>query len=301
MRIHVAGAGAVGLLVGARLAEAGLGVRMITRTAEQAAAILDEGILLSAGREEKVFRVGATSIPGEARNGGLTILAMKSYDLSEFLAALDGKPGDAPLLFVQNGVAHLSLASRFRDRPVAFGTIEHGARKTGPRSVEHTGTGPLRIAPVSDDFRPFIPLLGADSPSFPVVRSNEEPERLLLKKALKNCMINPVTAVAGVRNGVLAEDPALGVLLGRLHAELAAAFPETADEVTLDEVLALCRKTAGNTSSMLADLLEGKRTEAGAIMGGVISLARERRASIPTLAALHDLVCSMERRGDRLG
>jgi 2-dehydropantoate 2-reductase len=301
MRIHVAGAGAVGMLVGARLAEAGLDVCMITRTAEQASAILDGGILLSAGGEEKIFRVGATPRAEAADEGSLTILAMKSYDLESFLAALGGEPEAAPLLFIQNGVAHLSLASRFGDRPVAFGTVEHGARKTGPRSVEHTGTGPLRISPASDDFRPFLPLLRADSPSFPVVRAEKGPECLLLNKALKNCLINPVTAIAGVRNGMLAEDPHLRTLLGRLHAELTAAFPETADEVTLDEVLSLCRKTADNTSSMLADLLAGRKTEAGEIMGGVLALARERGASLPTLAALFDLISSMERSGDRHG
>ncbi|KZE38243.1 hypothetical protein AV656_04795 [Bhargavaea cecembensis] len=301
MRINVAGAGSVGMLVGARLAEAGFDVCMITRTAEQASAILNEGILLSAGREEKIFRVGATPRAEAAEEGSLSILAMKSYDLENFLAALGGKPEAAPLLFIQNGVAHLSLASRFRDRPVAYGTVEHGARKTGPRSVEHTGTGPLLISPASGDFRPFLPLLKADSPSFPVVRAEKGPECLLLNKALKNCLINPVTAVAGVRNGVLAEDPDLRMLLGRLHAEIAAAFPETADEVTLDEVLSLCRNTADNTSSMLADLLAGRKTEAEEIMGGVIALAGERSASLPALASLYDLICSMERRGNRHG
>lgn len=301
MRIHVAGAGAVGMLVGARLAEAGLDVCMITRTADQASAILDQGILLSSGGKEKFIKVGATSRAEAAEEGGLTILAMKSYDLEGFLAGLDGKTATVPLLFLQNGVAHLSLASRYRNRPVAFGTVEHGARKTGPRSVEHTGTGPLRISPVSDDFRPFLPLLRADSPTFPVVHAEYGPECLLLSKALKNCLINPVTAVAGVRNGMLAEDPGLRTLLGRLHAELAVAFPETAAEVTLDEVLSLCRKTADNTSSMLADLQAGRKTEAGEIMGGVIALAGERGASLPILAALYDLICSMERRGGRHG
>ncbi|MGM9921031.1 MAG: ketopantoate reductase family protein [Bhargavaea sp.] len=301
MRINVAGAGAVGMLIGARLAEAGFDIRMVTRTAEQAAAILNEGILLSAGSEEKVFRVDATARPEAAGEGGLTILAMKSYDLETFLAGAGGITGRSPLLFIQNGLGHLTWASRFGDRPVAFGTVEHGARKTGHRSVEHTGAGPLRISAVSGDFRPFHQLLTADSPTFPVFPAEEEPERLLLKKAIKNCLINPVTAVAGVRNGLLAEDPDLRALLVRLHAEITAAFPEAADEVTLDEVLSLCRNTADNTSSMLADLIAGRKTEADSIMGGVIALARDRDASLPILAAMYDLVRSMERRGLRYG
>ena len=301
MKINVAGAGAIGMLVGARLAEAGFDVGMVTRTAEQADAIRDGGILLSAACEQKVFRVRATANSDAAAEGGMTILAMKSYDLEAFLEELTGKPGEAPLLFLQNGVSHLSLSSRFRDRPVAFGTVEHGSRKTGLRSVEHTGTGPLRISPAAGDFTPFQPLLGAHSSTFPIIRAEEGPEHLLMIKALKNCLINPVTAVAGVRNGVLTEDPDLRALLGRLHEELAGAFPEIAGEVTLEEAFALCRKTADNTSSMLADLMAGRKTEADSIMGGVIALARERCASLPILAALNDLVRSLERRGVRHG
>ncbi|RSK36908.1 ketopantoate reductase family protein [Bhargavaea beijingensis] len=301
MRINVAGAGAIGMLIGARLAEVGFDVRMITRTAKQAAAIRDEGILLSKGNEKKVFSVGATASSEAGIEDGLTILAMKSYDLEPFLEELNGKLGEAPLLFIQNGVSHLSLPARFRDRPIAFGTVEHGSRKTGPRSVEHTGTGPLRISPATDDFTPFHPLLTAHSPTFPVVRAEEGPGQLLMKKAVKNCLINPVTAVAGVRNGMLAEDPDLRALLGRMHAELAEAFPEIAGEVTLGEVFDLCRKTADNTSSMLADLMAGRKTEADSIMGGVIVLAQERCASLPSVTALYDLVRSLERRGDRHG
>ncbi|MCM3087330.1 2-dehydropantoate 2-reductase [Bhargavaea ginsengi] len=301
MRINVAGAGAIGLLVGARLAEAGQEVRMITRTAEQAAVIRSGGILLSVEDKEKRISVGATERREAAADGSLTILAMKSYDLGEFVGAIGDVPGGAPLLFIQNGVGHLSLASRFRHRPVAFGTVEHGAERTGPCSVEHTGIGPIRISAVSGDLTPFLPVFKAHSSAFPVLRTDEGPESLLLKKALKNCMINPVTAVSGVRNGELAEDPHLRALLGRLHAELANAFPEMADEVTLDGVLDLCRKTADNTSSMLADLLAGRKTEAGAIMGGVIGLARTRGVSLPALESLTALVGSMERRKGRHG
>lgn len=295
MRVNVAGAGAIGLLIGARLAEAGLKVQMITRTAEQAAAIRNEGIRLSANGDEQVFVVDATSQPRAAGEGDLAVLAMKSYDLERFVKSAEEVLDGTAVLFLQNGMAHLPLASSFPEDQVAFGTVEHGAQRTGLGSVKHTGTGPIRISTLTGNFRHYLPLLAADSPAFPLVLAEQGPRHLLLAKAMKNCLINPVTALANVRNGKLAEDPALRSLLGRLHSELVEAFPEMAHTVTLDGVFDLCSKTADNTSSMLADFLEGRKTESEAIMGSLLSLAKERGASLPTLEALSDLVLSIER------
>ncbi|WP_040227952.1 ketopantoate reductase family protein [Bhargavaea cecembensis] len=296
MKLNIAGAGAVGLLLASGFARAGFSVRLLVRSSRQAALLRSEGVCLEEGDGRHTFRVDASADPAEWEDGVLTIPAMKSYDLEGFLdSALRFIP-DSPLLFVQNGVAHLGLADSLRSPAIAFATVEHGALKRDGRTVRHTGTGPLSLAPAKGNAGLFTPLLSADSPDFPV-RLSEDPGELLYRKALKNAVINPVTAVTGARNGELASDPPLRRLAGMIHGELAAAFPDTAAEVPLEAVLELCRKTADNESSMLADLNAGRKTEADAILGGLIREADRRGSRLPLLSGLSEMIAFLERRG----
>ncbi|MET3575864.1 ketopantoate reductase family protein [Bhargavaea ullalensis] len=295
MKLNIAGAGAIGLLLGAGFADAGFDVRMLTRSPEQAALLRQEGITVERSGEKKVFQVEATAAPGEWSNAELTILAMKSYDLAGFLETAGGRLASSPLLFVQNGVAHLTMAESLPNPSSAFASVEHGAMKTGQTAVRHTGTGPLRIAPGKGDGAILRELALADTASFPV-RLEEDAFRLLFSKALKNAIINPVTAIFGVRNGEIAESAELGRLAGMLHAELSGAFPDVADGVSLESVFDLCRRTAGNESSMLADIKSGRRTESDAILGGLIEEAARRGCRLPLLSGIAEMTAFLERR-----
>ena len=57
----------------------------------------------------------------------------------------------------------------------------------------------------------------------------------------------------------------------------------------------VARTTARNRSSMLQDLLAGRRTENDQLTGALLRLARKHRLAVPTHAALHRLIRVMER------
>jgi 2-dehydropantoate 2-reductase len=117
----------------------------------------------------------------------------------------------------------------------------------------------------------------------------------LWKKLAVNAAINPLTAILRVRNGELLDrkelEPVIGMAMEevwRVAARLRISVP-TPPELH-DEVRRVCRVTAANQSSMLRDVLAGRRTEIDAINGAVARLGRERGAIAPVNATLTGLV-----------
>lgn len=103
-------------------------------------------------------------------------------------------------------------------------------------------------------------------------------------KLVANAVINPLTALHDVPNGRVSDDPAL--------REQAERLCEEADQVlqqldpawpghSLENVLAVARATAGNTSSMRADRQRGAPTEVDAINGWLVKQADKLGLAVP--------------------
>jgi 2-dehydropantoate 2-reductase len=107
---------------------------------------------------------------------------------------------------------------------------------------------------------------------------------LIWAKLVINAAINPLTALLRIRNGELLERPAARALMGRLAEEAAAVA--AAEQVALpfsDAASAaeqVARRTSGNHSSMLQDVLRAAPTEIDSICGA-ITRAGERHG-LPT-------------------
>jgi 2-dehydropantoate 2-reductase len=114
MRFIVVGAGAVGGLIGGRLIGAGQEVIFVARGAH-ADAIERGGLTVEAPSGAKTYRPSALWRPGtgELRAGDMVLLAVKSQDTREALAALSGEPFDSvAIACVQNGVTNEEEAAR---------------------------------------------------------------------------------------------------------------------------------------------------------------------------------------------
>lgn len=126
------------------------------------------------------------------------------------------------------------------------------------------------------------------------VHFSEETDDLVMRKLLVNAVINPLTAVYGVRNGQLPADPHRLRLMRAVFEEtksvLEAARGRAFQEDLWAFVLEVCRATADNESSMLADVKAGRQTEVRWINGGVCELARAMQLAAPLNAALVTLV-----------
>lgn len=309
MRIEIAGGGAIGLSWAARLASAGARVRVWTRTAEQADKLREAGIVWRNGSEERHAAVEAAAAerdaayaaalePGSAA-GRWIVLAFKSYHLDDpdalpFIAALAGA-GETPVVCLQNGIGHMEkLRTAMPHVPLAQAVTAEGALREDGRTVRLTGQGAVMIetldAHYTDRQKMFIDLLNKAGIAASLSKNILTP---VYGKLLVNCVINPLTGLLGVRNGELPEDPVRLRLMRAVHAEALAVLSAsgyTPDGREWERLLDVCRRTAGNRSSMLADIEAGRPTEIEAINGGIVRMARKSGLAAPLNEALAALI-----------
>lgn len=130
-----------------------------------------------------------------------------------------------------------------------------------------------------------------------------------LFKLAANCVLNPLTAILDVRNGVIKENPDLQPLIQRLLQEISLVFqslPEIRDlpieqkdrfSVSSLEGLVMdtVEKTAENSSSMREDVRKGRATEIEYINGWILRRARELGIECGSNAGLMELVQAKSR------
>jgi 2-dehydropantoate 2-reductase len=307
MLVEIAGGGAIGLSWAVRLAAAGVGTRLWTRTPEQAERIRAEGAVLAAGdgtvRAELEARPAEPEAAAEAAAAAgrerWIIAAMKSHQLTaepavRFLGALAGAER-APVVCLANGIGHVErLAARMPEVPFMRAVTTEGALREGASSVRLTGEGRTVIGAHSSIGRNRQILLveTLNAAGIAAVLSNNIMEHVY-GKLLVNAVVNPLTALFRVRNGELPEDPVRFRLMKALfHETLAvlAASGMRTDGGEWDRLLDVIRRTADNRSSMLVDVEAGRPTEIDAINGGVVRLARRAGVAAPLNEAAAALI-----------
>ncbi len=86
-----------------------------------------------------------------------------------------------------------------------------------------------------------------------------------------------------MENGALLEEPMYEAYMKLVFEEASRILKLEDRQAAWDHVLSVCRRTKSNTSSMLADVLAGRKTEADAIMGYLLKRAKESEESAPHL------------------
>ncbi|MER1955879.1 MAG: 2-dehydropantoate 2-reductase [Solibacillus sp.] len=295
MRIEIIGAGAVGLLMASFFTEQQADVAFVLRR--------------QLPKEQKITRTNsdgtvtdnlrvsvATELSGKA---DLIIVAVKYVDLQNVYAQLRTSDVTIPVLFVQNGLAHYEEALQLPQLHLAFSSVQFGAQRLEIFHVAHKGIGVMKLAVGRGDEVLFLPLLNYAQHQLPVV-FEADAEAMLLEKALLNCFINPLTAILQVKNGQLITENNAFQLLKNLYNEITTVFPQYGQVFQFEQVVALCEKTATNTSSMLADRLAGRVTEIDTIVAPILRKATQQNQSMPVLQTFYLLVKALEESGEKM-
>lgn len=300
------------MLMAGKLARAGCSVTLVTRTEEQAESIRMSGLTVRDRDGTALFKVRVDAVDIGKYNGTTgpaadwILLAVKQKDIGEpLLQALARQADRSPYLCCfQNGIGHLEkLVPVFGPERLYAAVTTEGARRTSLTDVRHTGSGcthiglpGIREASAASDgrLRELVELLrqaGIASEMSNLIETE------IWNKLIMNVVINPLTAILGVPNGGLLESEHTLGLMKSLYEEargLADALGIGLAEDLWTRLLAVCRATAPNRSSMLQDLEAGRVTELEWLNGSLLREAAESGVSLPAHETVYHLVKSKE-------
>ncbi len=300
-KVVVAGAGAIGSLLAAHLAQVAE-VTVLTRREEHAAALRERGLRVS-GRSDFTAELGATTDPAELpEDAELAILACKGLDLGPLLAGLQGRLPHATVMTIQNGLGAEEVVALHGEWPLLSSVTFMSGTRHGDDHVEYvldtaTWIGPFRGTNEADARRvaELIESGGLKAEAFSDLRPAQ------WSKLIFNATVNGVAALTCLPHDshfAATEQPSdLGHLVRDLveegEAVAEAAGVELHDDPWEMNVLATQRGHR-HFPSMLEDVEARRPTEVESINGALVREARHHGVPVPLQEALYRLVKARE-------
>ena len=302
MKVAVVGAGAMGSLFGAMLAEAGNEVWLYDVWLEHVQAINENGLQIEREGETRTVKVKATIDLQQIGQAELVIIfvkASRTNSAAETAQVIAGSDGS--VMTLQNGMGNADIIAEFIDpEQILAGTTSHGATLLGPGSIRHAGCGPTTIGAWSQNeaglqragqLAEFFSRAGIETESVADVRS------VVWNKLLINIGINAITALTNIKNGQIL-DLEITRELSRTAVKEAINVAQAANIEALDDaidrVFKVAKATAVNRSSMGQDVDNRRPTEIAAINGFIVREAKRLGLEAPVNFALTALVETLQ-------
>ncbi len=324
MKIAVIGAGAIGGLVGARLALAGEEVSFIVRGANLNAIRRDGFTLIEAdGTRNTARSVRATDDYREVGAQDVVILAMKAHQVEAVLDDLPALIGPQTMVVpMQNGIPFWYFEN-------------HGGKFAGTpiRSVDPSGRIAKTIAapqiigcvvyPASELIAPGV-VRHIEGDRFPIGELDgsvservgrlsrcfadagfkapvlEDIRAEIWLKLWGNLTFNPISSLSHSTLADICQYPPSRELAAAMMREAQAVAHKLGIEfrVSLERRIAGAEKVGKHKTSMLQDVEAGRAPEIDALVGSVVELARLTDTPTPHIDTVHSLVKLLARMMD---
>ncbi len=282
----VVGGGAIGGLLAAKAARAGLKVAIWERRPKLRRTLAERGLLVESGGQVVTACVQVPDRPEDIPDADWVAFCVKAQDTAEAARQVAGlvARSEACVLSLQNGLGNLeAIEQAVGPGRTLLGVLALGAHVARPGLVVQAGDGPIRLgAPPGgpeDRLQEAAALLRRAGFQIEVV---SDILAAVWRKLAVNLVVNPLTALLGVRNGALQELEPLRPLMERILDEVLATA--AAEGVRLDraetwaEIRSVIQTTAENRSSMLQDVTAGRPSESPGL--GLALAERARRAGL---------------------
>jgi 2-dehydropantoate 2-reductase len=305
-KVAIFGAGAIGGLVGAKLALAGADVTLIARGAHLAAVRADGLTLISGGRTH-VVPIKATDDPAEADPQDYVIVTLKAHSLPAAAPAIAKLMGpDTALMTGINGLPywyfhgldgplggkHIESVDPgglvWRTLPPAqvIGAVVYPAAEViRPGVIEHTYGDRFSLGE-PDGSRSARGLIlstlmieaGLKAPLRPGIRDE------IWVKLWGNLAFNPLSVLTGSTLDRLGTRPDLRAVIRAMMVEGQAVGEAVGAKFTIDidKRIAGATEVGAHKTSMLQDLERGRPMEIDALLGAVVELGHLSCIATPT-------------------
>ena len=279
-RWHILGVGSIGGLFAHRLNAGGADVRLLSRDATES----HRQLTLATKPDSATHLFECESVEDTAEIEYL-LLTTKSWGAHDAIKRIQHRLRKRTVVVaMMNGMQHVDdLKPLIPETQLFLASTTAGCHRSGDTWVP-AGTGRTIIG--TDTERPAPPWLGCWPLGVPNLSWRVDMTERLVEKVAINCCINPLTAVHRVKNGEL---------LSEIHRDQVTTVISEVSSVLDDlgypalsielgrRVHEVMNDTAENRSSMLNDVMAGRRTEADAIVGWLL---RQTKRDLPALTAL---------------
>lgn len=310
--ILVAGAGALGSVVGGLLTRAGWPVTLLGR-AEHLDAIARDGLTIEGIFGRHLIRscalaTSAGELPAEFAAIFVTVKSWDTRAVAEAVASRLADDGWA--IGMQNGLGNLeTIAAAVGGRRTLGARAIFGAELVAPGRVRVTVIAdPVTVgAACPEDERARAAAAAwasrLDAAGVPA-RFTDDVQGDLWAKVLYNAALNPLGALLGVPYGYLADREELREVMNEVLDEAFAVAVRSGVRLPWPTASAyrdvfygrLVPSTAEHRPSMLQDLVRGRPTEIDAINGWVAALGERLGVAVPVNRTLTRLIRARARR-----
>jgi 2-dehydropantoate 2-reductase len=294
MRIAIMGAGAMGSLFGAHLAEAGHDVLLVDVDRTVVAAVEADGVRIG----DRVVRAPITADPSGRGTYDAILVLVKTYDTAaaaELAAPLVG-PGTV-VATLQNGIGGADvLREAFGPERVLAGVTYQGATVLAPGRIRHHMRGETFLG---DDVAAAAPLAAALTEGGQPAHALDPVAPRIWKKLTNNCMGNCTSALTGMSGGQMAGDDGILALQLAIATEAVAVAAGLGHDLDLEDCVhtntSVLASSGDGRPSMLQDVEAGRRTEIETLNGAIVRHGDALGIDVPVNRAMVALVRGWER------
>lgn len=304
IKIAILGAGAMGSLFGARLAEAGHDVTLLDINAAHLDAIRRHGLRLQTDEADR--RVHGMQAVRPEQTGAipdLLIVFTKAMHTRAAMAGVRHLLGpETIVLTLQNGLGSVETICGFVSvQRVLIGITTWPADLVGPGHVQSHGEGVIRMMSADGVDRSVVAgTVAALDRAGMHCKADTDVWAAIWEKVAFNAALNPLCAVTGSTVDQLGSIPDGPALAFAVVGEVLAVARSHGVAVDADKVgasvLHAIEYHIGHKPSMLQDILAARRTEIDAINGAVVAAAQRHGVPVPCTEALMQLVRLIETR-----
>lgn len=319
MKFLIAGAGAIGAYIGARMAKAGFDVTLFARGLHLRA-MQESGVQVKSSDGDFVARPSIAASLEEVGPVDVVFLGVKAHGLPQLAPHLKPVLGpDTTVVSTQNGIPWWYfqgfggewdglrlervdpggvVSSAIEARRVVGSIIYFATEIPEPGVIQHIEGNRITLGEPngsrSDRLRGIAEALIASGFRCPVTsRLRHE----IFVKVLGNASLNPVSALTRATIVQMIRDPGVCSVIRNIMEEVEAVSNKLGMElpISIDQRIAGAEKVGEHKTSMLQDLEAGRPMELEALVGAVVELGERVGLPMSTTRTVYNCVQMLAR------
>lgn len=305
MKYLIAGAGAIGAYIGARMARAGFDVTLFAR-GPHLKAMQEHGVRVKSPEGDFQVQPKIVGSLEEAGPAEVVFLGVKAHSLPQLAPQLKPVLGpDTTVVSTQNGIPwwyfqgfggaaegiHLEridpggvISSTIEARRVVGSIVYFATEILAPGVIQHSEGNRISLGEPdgarSDRCRRIAEALVASGLRCPITTHIRQE---IWVKLLGNASFNPVSALTRATIVQMVRDPEVSAVIRNIMQEVESVSRKLGMElpVSIEQRMAGAEKVGEHKTSMLQDLEAGRPMELEALVGAVVELGQRLEIPMP--------------------